>query len=226
MLVLLLDTSSAAVTAGVGDVSGGVCRVLAEQAVVDGKKHGEALAPLVMAGLAASGVTAADLGAVVADVGPGPFTGLRVGLVTAAAMGDALGIPTYGVCALDALAAAVADDGAPFLVATDARRREVYWAVYGGTGDRLTEPAVGKPADVAPLAAARGARRAVGAGALLYADVLGLPVSGPEYPDVAALLSLASARVASGALSEPLTPLYLRRPDAVEPSARRKSVLG
>jgi hypothetical protein len=85
---------------------------------------------------------------------------------------------------------------------------------------------VGKPADVAPLAAARGARRAVGAGALLYADVLGLPVSGPEYPDVAALLSLASARVASGALSEPLTPLYLRRPDAVEPSARRKSVLG
>jgi tRNA threonylcarbamoyl adenosine modification protein YeaZ len=134
VLVLLLDTSSAAVTAGVGDVSGGVCRVLAEQAVVDGKKHGEALAPLVMACLAASGVTAADLGAVVADVGPGPFTGLRVGLVTAAAMGDALGIPTYGVCALDALAAAVADDGAPFLVATDGGRSTGPSTAVPGTG--------------------------------------------------------------------------------------------
>jgi tRNA threonylcarbamoyl adenosine modification protein YeaZ len=226
VLVLLLDTSSAAVTAGVGDVSGGVCRVRAEQTVVDGKRHGEALAPLIARSLADAGATAADLGAVAADVGPGPFTGLRVGLVTAAALGDALGIPTYGVCSLDALAAAVADDGAPFLVATDARRREVYWAVYSGTGDRLTEPAVNRPADVGPLAASFGARRAVGAGALLYGDVLGLPVSGPEYPDVTALLSLAAARVAAGAPAEPLTPLYLRRPDAVEPTARRKSVLG
>jgi tRNA threonylcarbamoyl adenosine modification protein YeaZ len=225
VLVLLLDTSSAAVTAGVGDVSGGVCRVRAEQTVVDGKRHGEALAPLIARSLADAGATAADLGAVAADVGPGPFTGLRVGLVTAAALGDALGIPTYGVCSLDALAAAVADDGAPFLVATDARRREVYWAVYSGTGDRLTEPAVNRPADVGPLAASSGARRAVGAGALLYGDVLGLPVSGPEYPDVTALLSLAAARVAAGAPAEPLTPLYLRRPDAVEPAAR-KSVLG
>ncbi|MCW2610919.1 MAG: tsaB [Cryptosporangiaceae bacterium] len=225
MLVLLLDTSSAAVTAGVGDVSGGVCRVRAEQTVVDGKRHGEALAPLIARSLADAGATAADLGAVAADVGPGPFTGLRVGLVTAAALGDALGISTYGVCSLDALAAAVADDGAPFLVATDARRREVYWAVYSGTGDRLTEPAVNRPADVGPLAASFGARRAVGAGALLYGDVLGLPVSGPEYPDVTALLSLAAARVAAGAPAEPLTPLYLRRPDAVEPAAR-KSVLG
>jgi tRNA threonylcarbamoyl adenosine modification protein YeaZ len=225
VLVLLLDTSSAAVTAGVGDVSGGVCRVRAEQTVVDGKRHGEALAPLIARSLADAGATAADLGAVAADVGPGPFTGLRVGLVTAAALGDALGIPTYGVCSLDALAAAVADDGAPFLVATDARRREVYWAVYSGTGDRLTEPAVNRPAGVGPLAASFGARRAVGAGALLYGDVLGLPVSGPEYPDVTALLSLAAARVAAGAPAEPLTPLYLRRPDAVEPAAR-KSVLG
>jgi hypothetical protein len=78
-------------------------------------------------------------------------------------------------------------------------------------------------------AASRGARRAVGAGARLYADRLGadglgLPVDGPEYPDVAGLLSLAAARIAAAAPSEPLTPLYLRRPDAVEPAAR-KSVL-
>jgi tRNA threonylcarbamoyl adenosine modification protein YeaZ len=170
------------------------------------------------------GATPADLGAVVADLGPGPFTGLRVGLVTAAAAADALGLPTYGVCSLDALAAAVADGGPPFLVATDARRREVYWAVYGGNGDRLTEPAVDKPAEVAALAAAHGVRRAIGAGATLYADVLGVPVTGPEYPDVAGLLSLAATRIAAGAPTEPLTPLYLRRPDAVEPSAR-KSVL-
>ncbi|HEV7825837.1 MAG TPA: tRNA (adenosine(37)-N6)-threonylcarbamoyltransferase complex dimerization subunit type 1 TsaB [Mycobacteriales bacterium] len=225
MLVLLVDTSSAAVTAGVGEVRDGHCRVLAHRSVLDGKKHGEALAPLVTACLTSAGAVPADLGAVVADVGPGPFTGLRVGLVTAAAFADALGIPAYGVCSLDALAAAVADDGPPFLVATDARRREVYWALYGGTGERLTEPAVSKPALVAGLAAERGARRAVGAGARLYADVLGLPLSGPDHPDVESLLSLAASRVTAAAPPEPLTPLYLRRPDAVEPAAR-KSVLG
>jgi tRNA threonylcarbamoyl adenosine modification protein YeaZ len=225
VLVLLVDTSSAAVTAGVGEVSDGSFRVLAEWSVVDGKKHGEALAPLISSALASAGRPVADLGAVVADVGPGPFTGLRVGLVTAAAMADALGLPTYGVCSLDALAAAVADDGDPFLVATDARRREVYWAAYGGTGDRLSEPSVDRPAVVAAQAAALGARRAVGAGAQLYSSVLELPVSGQSYPDVAGLLSLAATRVAAGAPSEPLTPLYLRRPDAVEPAAR-KSVLG
>jgi tRNA threonylcarbamoyl adenosine modification protein YeaZ len=224
VLVLLLDTSSAAVTAGVGEVGDGSSRVLAEHALVDGKKHGEALAPLVTRCLADVGAAAADLGAVVADVGPGPFTGLRVGLVTAAAMADALGLPTYGVCSLDALATAVADGGEPFLVATDARRREVYWAVYGGAGERLTDPAVDRPAVVAGRAAALGARRAVGAGARLYAEVLGFPLAGPDHPDVEGLLSLAAARVAAGAPSEVLTPLYLRRPDAAPPGAR-KSVL-
>jgi tRNA threonylcarbamoyl adenosine modification protein YeaZ len=224
VLVLLVDTSSAAVTAGVGEVAGGSCRVLAERSVVDGKKHGEVLAPLVSAVLAEAGHPAGDLGAVVADVGPGPFTGLRVGLVTAAAMADALGLPTYGVCSLDALAAAVADDGDPFLVATDARRREVYWAAYGGTGDRLSDPAVDRPAVVSDLAVPFGVRRAVGAGAQLYGAVLGLPVSGPSYPDVAGLLSLAATRVAAGAPSEPLTPLYLRRPDAVAPGARKPAL--
>jgi tRNA threonylcarbamoyl adenosine modification protein YeaZ len=225
VLVLLLDTSSAAVTAGVGEVGDGHCRVLSERSLVDGKKHGEALAPLITACLEAVGRTPADLGAVVAGVGPGPFTGLRVGLVTAAAFADALRVPAYGVCSLDALAAAVADDGPPFLVATDARRREVYWAVYGGTGERLTEPAVSRPAAVAEAAAEWGARRGVGAGARLYADVLGLPVAAPDHPDASSLLSLAAARVAADAPTEALTPLYLRRPDAVEPAAR-KSVLG
>jgi tRNA threonylcarbamoyl adenosine modification protein YeaZ len=224
VLVLLVDTSSAAVTAGVGEVRDGGCRVLAEHAVIDAKKHGEALAPLITQCLAEAGAVPSDLGAVVADVGPGPFTGLRVGLVTAAAVADALALPTYGVCSLDALAAAVADGGAPFLVASDARRREVYWAVYGGTGDRLTDPAVDRPEVAGAEAVSRGASAAVGAGARLYADRLGLRVQGPDHPDVAALLSLAAGRVAAGAPSEPLTPLYLRRPDAVEPTAR-KSVL-
>jgi tRNA threonylcarbamoyl adenosine modification protein YeaZ len=225
VLVLLVDTSSAAVTAGVGEVAGGSCRVLAERSVVDGKKHGEVLAPLVSAVLAEAGHPAGDLGAVVADVGPGPFTGLRVGLVTAAAMADVLGLPTYGVCSLDALAAAVADDGTPFVIATDARRREVYWACYDGTGDRLSEPSVDRPTVAAARAAELGVRRAVGAGAQLYSAVLDLPVSGPSYPDVAGVLALAATRVAAGAPSEPLTPLYLRRPDAVEPAARKR-VLG
>jgi tRNA threonylcarbamoyl adenosine modification protein YeaZ len=190
--------------------------VLAERVQVDARAHGELLAPQLAAVLAEVGKAPADLTAVIAGVGPGPFTGLRVGLVTAAALADALAIPAYGVCSLDAIGAAAR--GGTVLVATDARRREVYWAVYRD-GVRITEPAVGRPADL-PLPT--GVDAAVGAGAVLYADVIGLPVlDGPRFPPARSLAALAAARVLSRAPSEPLTPLYLRRPDAVEPGARK-----
>ncbi len=145
MLVLALDTATSAVTAGLAWIDAAGVEVRAERVTVDGRKHGEVLAPAIRDGLAEIGAKPHELAAIVAGVGPGPFTGLRVGLVTAAALADSLGIPAYGVCTLDAI---VADADAPYLVATDARRREVYWAGYDADGRRRTGPAVDKPAAV------------------------------------------------------------------------------
>ena len=103
-----------------------------------------------------------DITAVAAGTGPGPYTGLRAGLVTARVLGSALGVPVYGVCTLDVVAAGVASTGTAagqgFIVATDARRREVYWARYDADGRRLDGPAVGFPADVAGTAGRDGGR--------------------------------------------------------------------
>ncbi len=209
MLVLAIDTSSAAVTAAVASVGDDV-RVLAQSATVDARAHGELLAPSIAHCLDVAAAAPADLRAIVAGIGPGPFTGLRIGLVTAASMADSLGVPAYGVCSLDAIAGAA--DAASLLVATDARRREVYWARYVD-GVRVAGPEVSKPASVSTVDSAAMA----GAGARLYADVIGLPLLDVDYPDPAALVRVAADRVVAGAPADPLTPLYLRRPDAVAP---------
>jgi tRNA threonylcarbamoyl adenosine modification protein YeaZ len=216
VLVLVVDTATPAITAAVAEITQIDVQIRAERVTVDGKAHGERLAPQIDAVLAQAGAKARDLGAIVAGLGPGPFTGLRVGLMTAASIGDALRLPTYGVCSLDALGETVPGD---VLVATDARRREVYWAVYSN-GERVDGPHVAKPAEVT-----RGAATAaVGEGAMRYADQLGLPVppEAPVYPPALALARLAARRVLEGAPGEHLAPLYLRRPDAVEPGTRKK----
>jgi tRNA threonylcarbamoyl adenosine modification protein YeaZ len=216
VLALVVDCATAAVTAALVRITAanGV-RVLSARRSVAARAHGELLAPHITEVLGACRVRPTQLSAVVAGLGPGPFTGLRVGLVTAAAFTQALGIPGYGACTLDAFAV---DEPGRLLVATDARRREVYWAEYTD-GVRVSGPAVDLPARVAELT---GAERAIGEGALRYADVLGLPVTEePRYPPPAALAALAADRVRAGAPSEPLTPLYLRRPDVAEPAARK-----
>lgn len=223
VLVLVVDTSTPAVTAAVAEIDGadgGGVAVRAERRTVDARAHAELLAPQVTAVLAEVGARPGDLAAIVAGLGPGPFTGLRVGLVTAAAMGQALGVATYGVCSLDALGLASASGGpGRVLVATDARRREVYHGVYAD-GVRLTGPGVDRPATLVG-----SADRAVGAGALTYAEVLGLPVDGElRYPPAWALAALAAGRVRDRAPGERLTPLYLRRPDAVEPAGRKPAL--
>jgi tRNA threonylcarbamoyl adenosine modification protein YeaZ len=221
VLVLVLDTATPAVTAAVVLVdpmaSGrtGV-RALSARCVTDARAHGELLAPAVASVLSAAGVSGRDLAAIVAGVGPGPFTGLRVGLATGASIGQALGIPTYGVCSLDAIGTAAR---AASLVATDARRKEIYWGVYRG-GVALTEPAVDRPERVAELLAGSEVEVALGDGAHRYAAALPWPyLDEPRYPPPVALACLAADRVRHRAPGEILTPLYLRRPDVAEPHA-------
>ncbi|HZG92251.1 MAG TPA: tRNA (adenosine(37)-N6)-threonylcarbamoyltransferase complex dimerization subunit type 1 TsaB, partial [Pseudonocardia sp.] len=126
MLVLALDTATPAITAGVVELTADRPVQRSARVTVDARQHAELLTPGLLAACADAGVELAELAAVVTGVGPGPFTGLRVGMVTAAALGDALGVPVHGVGTLDAIAADT-PRGAPFVVVTDARRREVYW---------------------------------------------------------------------------------------------------
>ncbi|MFI7573357.1 tRNA (adenosine(37)-N6)-threonylcarbamoyltransferase complex dimerization subunit type 1 TsaB [Micromonospora sp. NPDC049497] len=221
MLVLVVDSSTPAVTAALAEVSADGVVLRAHRCTVDARAHGELLAPQVDAVLADSDARVADLGAIVAGLGPGPFTGLRVGLVTAATMGQVLGVPTYGVCSLDGIGHPAAA-GEPVLAASDARRREIYWAVYDGAGQRIVGPEVSAPAVAAERARDLAVTVAVGDGAHRYADTLGLPVRAePRYPDAGVLAALAAERIRAGAPGETLTPLYLRRPDAVAATARK-----
>ncbi len=221
--VLALDTATPAVVAALVSLLPQP-EVLAARVAVDARRHGELLAPAVRDLLADAGRRPAELTAVVAGLGPGPFTGLRVGLVTAAVLADALGIPAYGVCSLDAVA--VPARGRRLLVATDARRREVYWACYDDGGARVAGPEVLRPADLAPRLGPLGVTAMCGAGARQYADTLRLPLLDADYPDPAALARLAADRVLAGAPSEPLTPLYLRRPDAAPPGRAKPVTAG
>jgi tRNA threonylcarbamoyl adenosine modification protein YeaZ len=252
VLVLAVDTATPAVTAAVVDLAIG--RPRAVRCTVDARGHAELLGPAIRDALAEAGAAPEDLAAVVAGRGPGPFTGLRVGLVTAVAFADAAGLPLYGVCSLDAIAAeppaapypaaappATTNSAAAYpvatnptatnpavvpppvgadrlLVATDARRREVYWAAYAG-GTRVHGPAVDRPAALAERLPELGVTAMAGAGAELYAGVLGLPLRPPAHPDPVALALLAADRVRAGAPGEDPAPLYLRRPDAERPGA-------
>jgi tRNA threonylcarbamoyladenosine biosynthesis protein TsaB len=222
-VLLAIDTSTTAIGAALHDGS----TVLASVVHEDPRRHGELLAPAIAAVLHRAGVGREELTEIVCGVGPGPFTGLRVGVVTGLVLAHSLGLPApTGLCSLDALAHQVATDGTRphqgrLLVATDARRKEVYWAVYdvGPAGaHRLDGPGVARAADLPPDVRALPV---VGRGAELYADALParLP-GGPCDVDPAALADLAFALRRGGhpdaatALLDP-EPLYLRRPDAV-----------
>jgi tRNA threonylcarbamoyl adenosine modification protein YeaZ len=215
MLVLALDTATPALTVGLVRVDEGV-ETVAAHVQVDARRHGELLTPSITTILQDAGVKPADLDAIVAGLGPGPFTGLRVGLATAAALADAVGIPAYGVCSLDGVRTAAE----PTLVATDARRREIYWATYVD-GQRVHGPSVDRPQRVADRLPELGVTAMAGAGAEMYADVLGLPLRDSRYPTVATLVERAADRVRAAAPADPLTPLYLRRPDVTLATARK-----
>ena len=212
VLVLALDTATPAVTAGLLRLRvAGPLELLASRVTGGARAHGELLIPSIRAVLTEAGVRTGDLDALVCGAGPGPFTGLRVGMMTAAALADGLGVPVHPVCSLDAIAW---EAGGPVLVATDARRREVYWARYDAAGARVDGPHVQRPAEV-PLT---GVRRAAGAAAPL----LVVPTVAPEHPGPVGLVAVAAGALRAGAPPAPLTPLYLRRPDAAEPGAHKR----
>lgn len=185
--VLVIDTATPAVIAGVlsREDSGRIVE-LAQRICVDVRAHAELLTPNVIAALADACVPMSAIDAVVVGCGPGPFTGLRVGMATAAAYGHALNVPVFGVCSLDAIGGQTRGE---VLVITDARRREVYWARYRD-GVRTDGPGVDAQADV--------------------------PVGGAELvafaqPSTAGLVAAVADWEAEPL---PLIPLYLRRPDA------------
>ncbi len=208
-MLLAFDTATPQVTVAVADGA----TVLAEHRSEQTMRHGEQLAPLVELTLADAGVERSALTGVAVGVGPGPFTGLRVGLVTARTLGHVLDIPVHGVCTLDVLAAEAVATGTVdggFTVATDARRKEVYVATYDGSGRRLEGPDVARPADVATDAPV------VGPGAELYPQAFpdGRP---PLLPSAGWLARVVAATLAESGRTLPPEPLYLRRPDAAEP---------
>ena len=214
MLVLGFDTATPAVSAALHDGT----RIVGSALTVDARRQGELLSPMIAKVMADAGVDRTDLTAVAVGVGPGPYTGLRVGLVTAKVLGSVLGIPVHGVCTLDIIAAQAAPDR-EFLVATDARRKEVYWARYDGTGRRIVGPEVSKPAEI-PVAGLSAA----GEGPMLYPELLPRGL-GPAYPAAATLCRIAVAALAAGdpaTVLLPPEPLYLRRPDAREPGAPKR----
>lgn len=230
MLVLTVDTSTPAVTAGlvrldpIADGRAEGLETLAVRVTHDARAHAEVLTPQIVECLAEARVTVADLDAVVVGAGPGPFTGLRVGMATAAAFADALGIPVHGVCSLDAIAAHARSGGRvtlppEYLVVTDARRREVYWARYQGA-DRTEGPAVAAPATLE----AGGATAA--AGSPDHIALVGLPAVTPESPAPWGLAAVAAPALRSGDSPTPLEPMYLRRPDATEPKPRGRATQG
>lgn len=208
-LVLGIDTST--------DVRVGLARdgeILGRRGVADTRQHVEQLIPLVQDLLADGGVRIADLDLICVGLGPGPFTGLRVGIVAAQTLASALRIPLHGVCSLDIVAAGVSglDE---FIVASDARRKELYWARYAA-GSRIDGPHVNAPEDLPQLPV-------IGPGVQAYTERLGdrPRPDGPATIDAGLLAALGAELPDAGT-----EPLYLRRPDAAEPTRRKSTLVG
>lgn len=177
--------------------------------VDDTRAHAEALMPSVLNACAEAGIGLGEVTEIAVGMGPGPFTGLRVGIATAWSLAHAAGLTPHGVCSLDVVAAQWADAPAEFVVAADARRKELYWAQYRD-GVRVGDPRVSGPAEVP-----------------------GLPLAG-HLPEPTGLTSAAGAPTAldPAVLAAAWTrlpaasgePIYLRAPDASVPG-KPKSAL-
>lgn len=219
MRVLAIDTATTALVTGVVDTESGQ---ITQRILADARAHNERLMPTILEVMSEASLELGALDAIVAGMGPGPFTGLRVGMATAQALADALSIPLHGVCTHDAIAHAAlagadaAEEKNAALVATDARRKEIYWATYRA-GQRIAGPDVSKP------------------GELAVQDIVQVIIPeklADQLPrELAALPRSEAAPTAEGLVAvarldaepEPFVPMYLRRPDAVPPKKQQLS---
>ncbi|GAB3282379.1 tRNA (adenosine(37)-N6)-threonylcarbamoyltransferase complex dimerization subunit type 1 TsaB [Sinomonas notoginsengisoli] len=227
MIILAIDTSAIASAALIRcHESFRDAAVLASFATEDTRSHAEVLAPGIRALLAEQELTGRDIARIVVGVGPGPFTGLRSGIVTGRALAFAWGVPLDGMMSLDALAwdvTAVGAGGSEFLVAIDARRKELYWARYANDGTVLDGPHVTAPGRVPGLPV-------YGAGAALYPSQLEdagasvAPGFDSAQPTAASLGLSAASRLAAGTPLRDTTPLYLRESDAQVPGPRKRAL--
>ena len=220
-MILAVDTSSPLTSVAVVDGT----EVIAQRQHLDARSHAEVTAPLLQEVLGAGGVEREDVQFIACGVGPGPYTGLRVGIASALAIGLAWDVPVVGLCSLDAIAERAVDSARStgFRVAVDARRSEVYWAEYDASGERIDGPRVegwsqveGEfadwigPFDTYPEASwlARRVGRLLSRGDVVSHVDLRLDVHGSDGASTANALRGASLLAPA--------PLYLRRPDAQE----------
>lgn len=250
MLVLTIDTATSYVVSGLVEVnrragSWGTfeysATTLSQRVQRNPRGHMELLVPRIQESLAEAGLRPRDIEAVVVGTGPGPFTGLRVGMATGAAFADAIGVPVFGVDSLSATAASVAAGHQECLVLSDARRCEWYSATATEAGRLVAGPAVGKPADVLaehgskPIAVALTAevaraieklegeeKAATEAWRIITEDAYptpeGLALAGADQ-----LWWLEGEGHFVERLGRPLVAQYLRRPDAAEPKRKERT---
>jgi tRNA threonylcarbamoyladenosine biosynthesis protein TsaB len=205
--VLAIDTSSGT---SVAVLHNG--QVLSSIDIADTRSHTESIGDAIANAISDAGIKPSQINSVAVGRGPAPFTGLRVGIAAALMFAEGVGAKLFGVISLDAVAKQALDAGAktPLLVTSDARRSEHYWALYSGLDEHgvpvcIEGPAVNRPADIEQMMLARG--EAVATTDLTISAV--------------AIGALFEAQLMSAALSNDITALYLRNPDAVEPKNLR-----
>lgn len=222
MLILGIESATAQVGCAIGGHEG----VLASTHSARGKRHAESLAPQIEFTLEQARVSIDEISVVAVDVGPGLYTGLRVGIATAMATAFGLGVPMIGVSSLDLVAFPLRHTSRLVAAAIDARRGEVFRAFYrqvpGGI-QRVSEPQVKTPDDLyGELMAAGTECLVVGDGAVRHRELLDsitkveVADEGFAHPSANSLVALAHARALREEFVQPaeIAPLYLRRPDA------------
>ncbi len=222
MLILGIESATAQVGCAIGGHEG----VIASTHSARGRRHAESLAPQIRFIAEQAGIELAEVGAIAVDIGPGLYTGLRVGVTTALAMAHTLHVPMIGVTSLDLLAFPVAHTHRAIVAAVDARRGEVFHATYravpGGV-QRMTEPGVATPDDLlSDIVAEHDEVLLVGDGALhnhgVFENVSGVEIADNRlaFPSASSLVMLAHALALREEFVRPdqIKPLYLRRPDA------------
>ncbi len=223
MLIIGITTATQQVSVAIGGHEG----VLGQCEVSRGRRHAETLVPAIEFLCKQTDIEMTEFGAVAVDIGPGLFTGMRVGLAAAKAIAQALRVPMIGISSLDLLAFPLRYADRPIAAVIDARKGEVFYAFYrpvpGGV-QRVSEPRVGKSDDLVADILARGQNViCVGDGALRYKDEIDAESIRCEFaeqflafPSAAPLVQLAHARALREEWVNPrdIQPMYLRAPDA------------